>query len=97
MAASVYVTGRHLIDDAHKKRGPERKCRQNAGRLSVREKNKLNRVRRVKESALSEYRQQLSRTFAPSEKRIALSQVACCMHVLAVRGFADTVLLNMIN
>jgi hypothetical protein len=47
---------------------------------------------RVKEGALSECRQQLSRTFVPSERRIALNQVACCMHVPAVRGFADTVL-----
>jgi hypothetical protein len=44
MAANVFVTGRHLIDDAHKRRGPDRKCRQNAGQLSVR-RNKLNRVK----------------------------------------------------
>ena len=46
MGANVYVTGRHLIDDAHKKRGPDRKYRQNAGQLSVREKkNKFNDVK----------------------------------------------------
>ena len=96
MVANVCVTGRHLIDDAHKKKGLDKKCRQNADRLSV-QKNQFNRVKRVKEGAPSEYRQQLFRTFAPSEKRTALSQVACCRHVLVVRGFADTVLLNKIN
>ena len=45
MVASVYATERHLIDDAHKRRGPDRKYRQNAGQLSVR-KNKLNRVKK---------------------------------------------------
>ena len=45
MAASVFVTGRHLIDDVHKRRRPDRKCRQNAGRLSVQKKNKLNQVK----------------------------------------------------
>lgn len=60
-------------------------------------KIKHNRVEEVKEGALSEYRQQLSRTFAPSERRIAPSQVACCRHVLAVRDSADTVLLNIDN
>jgi hypothetical protein len=61
------------------------------------EKNKLNQVKKAKEGAPSEYRQKLSRTFAPSERQIALSQVACCKHVLAVRGFADIVLLDTIN
>ena len=96
MAASVCVTGRHLIDDGHKRRGPDRKCRENGGRLSVRKKVSLIELKEGQD-ALSEYRQQLSRTFAPSERRIALSQVACCRHVLAVRDFADTVLLNIIN
>ena len=41
MAATVCVTGRHLIDDAHKRKGPDRKCRENAGRLSVRKKISL--------------------------------------------------------
>ena len=43
MAASVFVTEKHLIDVVHKRRRPDRKCRQNVDRLSV-PKNKLNRV-----------------------------------------------------
>lgn len=100
MVANVYVTGKHLIDDAHGRRGSHRKRRWNAGQLSVRKINKkisLVGLKRNKEGALSEHRLQLSHTSVLSEMRITPSQAACCMHVLAVEGFADTVLLNVIN
>ena len=36
MAANVCASGRHLIDDGHRRRGPHRKCRQNVGQLPFR-------------------------------------------------------------
>jgi hypothetical protein len=98
MAASVYVIGRRLTVDIHRRIGPHKKCRRNAGQLSVLKKNKFSQVKiRVKDDGLFERHRQLSRTFVPSERQITPSQVACCMHVLVVRGFAGTVLLNTID